>query len=202
MTESPGPSAPVAPHNNEFLDLVWWPAEGTPLEADWSRATLAVVGRVWRAEGASLYWRPGIEALRDDLADWLVTEAMEFRKAYRSDDVEQRGGDDELATWCRVLYRVLCMRARRHFTRVMRVGLSPEETRRLAYSTDSIDRPGGPWRARRRTRAAGRGPGRKSSWHVGPPGSIWRPALPVRPAGLAYPRTSSRRRGGGNGVGG
>lgn len=27
-----------------------------------------VVGRVWRAEGASLYCRPGAEALRDDLA--------------------------------------------------------------------------------------------------------------------------------------
>jgi len=48
------------------------------LEAEWSGATLAVVGRVWRSEGASLYWRPGTEALRDDLQDWLICEAMAF----------------------------------------------------------------------------------------------------------------------------
>ena len=40
MTTSPGPSVAID----------WWPADGSPLEAEWSRETLAVVGRVWRAE--------------------------------------------------------------------------------------------------------------------------------------------------------
>jgi hypothetical protein len=129
MTEaSPGPSAA----------LDWWPAEGTPLEADWSRETLAVVGRVWRAEGASLYWRPGTEALRDDLQDWLLAEAMEFRDRYVPPDDPQ---PDELGAWCATLHHVLAQRARWHFSRVMRVGLSPEQTRQAVYSTDSLDRP-------------------------------------------------------------
>lgn len=33
MTSGPGPSVPAASHNNEFLVLAWWPAEGTALEA-------------------------------------------------------------------------------------------------------------------------------------------------------------------------
>ena len=141
MTESPGPSARLVHPKDDVVVLGWWPAKGTPLEAEWSRATLDVVRRVWRAEGASLYWRQGTEALRDDLADWLAAEAMEFRTIYRPDDVGQRGDDDELATWCRVLYRVLCVKARWHFTRVMRVGLSAEETRGLVYTSTSLDRP-------------------------------------------------------------
>lgn len=131
MSSAPGPSAPLS----------WWPLPGSALDAIWSRETLAVVSRVWRSEGLSLYWAQGTEALRDDLQGWLLLEAMEFRQAYRPDAVEQRGDDDELATWCRVLYRVLAQRARWHFTRVTRVGLSPEEARQVAYSTDSIDRP-------------------------------------------------------------
>jgi hypothetical protein len=111
-----------------------------------------VVGRVWRAEGASLYWRPGTEALRDDLQDWLLAEAMEFRDRYVPPDDPQ---PDELGAWCATLHHVLAQCARWHFSRVMRVGLSPEQTRQAVYSTDSLDRPvdsdgrgrGGPGRA-------------------------------------------------------
>jgi hypothetical protein len=105
--------------------LVWWPAEGTPLEAEWSRETLAVVGRVLRAEGASLYRRPGTEALHDDLQDWLLAEAMEFRDHYVPPDDPQ---PSEFVAWCATLHHVLAQRARWHFSRVMRVGLSPEQT--------------------------------------------------------------------------
>jgi hypothetical protein len=101
----PGPSARSHQHREDLSALSWWPIEGSALDAEWSQATLDVVGRVWRAEGSSLYWRQGTEALRDDLQDWLTLEGMEFRQVYRPDEVEQRGDDDELATWCRNLWR-------------------------------------------------------------------------------------------------
>ena len=56
MSVTPGPSARS---DDDQEPLAWWPTENTVMEAEWSRATLDVVRRVWRAEGASHYWRPG-----------------------------------------------------------------------------------------------------------------------------------------------
>jgi hypothetical protein len=60
MADGPGHSAGSHCHRDNLRSLSGWPAEGTAMEAEWSRATLDVVRRAWSSVDASLCWRPGI----------------------------------------------------------------------------------------------------------------------------------------------
>lgn len=127
------------------MTLDWWPAEGTELDAYWTRRTMIVIDRIWARHGATLYWRRGTEQLREDLRSWLVDQAMRFRTRFvmepPRDSYDEEDGP-ELSVWLRCLHGYLATAAPHHFSTANRMGpIAPAEAYRIVYSTRSLDEP-------------------------------------------------------------
>lgn len=89
--------------------LHWWPND--LVESDrWAEETLRVVRMVWGRQGAKLMGLRGQQS-RQDMHDWLITRAMEFRARYVPDE----SSTDPLSTWCAVLYANLTPDAQHYF---------------------------------------------------------------------------------------
>ena len=131
--------------------MPWWYATEMPEPWDgylwhqwpsaWAEVTLRVCDGVWRRQGARIYAVHRDVALRDDLYDWLIVQAVEAQ----ADFVPRRHHPAPEANWGAWLRARLTEHARYHFGQVMGNYSSPsgraaaEAHNRGIYSTERLD---------------------------------------------------------------
>lgn len=128
--------------------LWWWPPAGSDRERLFVAETLDVVGRVaWQAKAgmAGRAWSWDLAGVDDDLEDYLLVRAFEFRD--QADPGRWSVNEPLLEQWCRVLYAVLTRQARWRIAQAHQGGKDEHGRWRIATSvyapaSDQADKAG------------------------------------------------------------